>query len=83
MGPRPYDPRWIDYREWDVRARGDSVAVFVVGLVQVTDHDLFPGDERPWVEVLLSVDDAREFALAVQEAARLIKEGGYEEEYLG
>jgi hypothetical protein len=38
-----------------------------------------PNDPRTWVRTGFSVDDAREFALALQEASRLIKEHGTED----
>ena len=67
--------RW---RKWDVRVHGDLVRVYLDDTAQVEGHDLYRDDPRTWANVWLDVEDARKLALALQDAAREVKEEGSE-----
>jgi len=53
---------------------GEYIDLLVVSLDN-GDHPLSRDDGRPWARVTLTVDDARELALQLQEAGRLMEEG--------
>ncbi len=67
------------WREWDVRARGDLVQVFIHDASKVESHDLYTDDPRIWANISLRAEQARELALELQNAAGRINEEVLEE----
>ncbi len=61
-----------------MRVHGDLVRVYLHDAATVEGHDLYPDDPRTWANVWLDVEGARELALALQDAAREVKEDGSE-----
>jgi hypothetical protein len=70
---------WSRRREWDVRVHGDLVRVYLHDAATVEGHDLYDDDPHIWANVWLDVEGARELALALQDAAREVKEDGSED----
>lgn len=62
------------WREWDVRARGDLVQVFIHGASTVERKEPYPSDPRIWANFSLRPEQARELALELQNAAEQIKD---------